>query len=481
MKKAVFVFLLALVGAWNCQAQSVTGMSNGWRFVQDNPIIYCGSSLVQTCTIGPAGNGGPISPTTPGSIWILSSGTQNNVTITSVTGGGGAWVHCPNCHAFNSSWSIDVWYNLSGTAGTFQGITFTLSGSPGNADSINFIEVLPPTGATASFDTSGNSANAACSSCSTVGLSLSATDVVIQIPEGANGNFGGGYMTDSNGTGFLLNAASGTAPSFVENGNARPVVFAAIAFKSSLGSFTPPAAQYALYQYVAYGNGNGSCSSCSIPLAKTTQAGDLVVVQAYAGGSVSSAPSGWVVPGAANGGCQVGSLSCAYTLSIAGGLTSVTVTMSSNASHNFAVWEFQALAGGTWSLDAQNNFTDSSGYNSGYDNNGPSLATTGSNDVAVQTLVCGGGSNGPSWYPYPQPFLKNTSIFTGPYNYFYLNEAASAAAIDTGPSVPTAVWNNCPDLINHAHPTYSSALAFTATGSGPTRPNPPTSLSAIVN
>src|SRR5713226_5177306 len=74
------------------QSTSIPGTS-GWTWVQDSPIIFCVGN-VTSCTIS-VGN---ITPTVAGSVWILQVQVPNHgVTMTNVTGGGGTWVHCPNC------------------------------------------------------------------------------------------------------------------------------------------------------------------------------------------------------------------------------------------------------------------------------------------------------------------------------------------------------------------------------------------------
>src|SRR6267378_264767 len=111
------------------QAASIIPAPSTWTWVQDSPVIFCGQmGSISSCTIGAA----QIAPTQAGSVWVIGTSTPNNVTITSVTGGGGTWIKCPNCHIFNpAGYSVDAWYNLTGNAGTTQGITINLSGQSG--------------------------------------------------------------------------------------------------------------------------------------------------------------------------------------------------------------------------------------------------------------------------------------------------------------------------------------------------------------
>jgi phage tail sheath gpL-like len=115
-----------------------------WTWIQDSPVIFCGQmGSISSCTIGAA----QIAPTTAGSVWVIDIQTINNVTITSVTGGGGTWIKCPNCHASdNAGNNVDAIYNLTGNAGTTQNITINLSGPSGNAFNVDLVEFLPPVG-----------------------------------------------------------------------------------------------------------------------------------------------------------------------------------------------------------------------------------------------------------------------------------------------------------------------------------------------
>src|SRR5260370_6792398 len=155
MKKVVFIFTLALGFASNCHAQT-------WTYVQDSLATGC-SAGASSCTIS-GGNG--MVPTIAGTVWVAEVQTTNNVTITSVTGGGGAWTLCPasSCHLFSSTpaRNVDMAYNLTGNAGTSQ-ITINLSGASGAVLGANFFEFLPPAGSTASFDTAGPAFFMSCS------------------------------------------------------------------------------------------------------------------------------------------------------------------------------------------------------------------------------------------------------------------------------------------------------------------------------
>jgi len=75
---------------------------------------------------------------------------------------------------------------LTGTAGTSQNISVTLSASSGAVFGETFYEILPPAGFTASYDTSATAIGTACQTCATPSLTLTATDAVIINPGGAD-------------------------------------------------------------------------------------------------------------------------------------------------------------------------------------------------------------------------------------------------------------------------------------------------------
>src|SRR5712692_5749867 len=128
MKKVVFIFMifmLALGFAQNCRAQT-------WTFLQDSITTGC-TAGASSCTISLIN--GNMLPTTAGSVWAVIASTGNNVTISSVTGGGGTWTPCPasSCHVFNSTLvrNVDAYYNLTGAGGTTS-VTVNLSGPSTN-------------------------------------------------------------------------------------------------------------------------------------------------------------------------------------------------------------------------------------------------------------------------------------------------------------------------------------------------------------
>ena len=471
MKKLVFIFVLALGFAGKCHAQS-------WTFIQDSPAIFCipGTS----CTIGT----GNITPTVAGSVWIVQVQTPSNVTISSVTGGGGTWTHCPNCHVFNpAGYSTDVSYSLSGNAGVSSGITVNLSGNSGAFLSLNFIELLPPSGSTASYDDSNVGTGTSCTTCTAPTLThITGTDAIWRNDGGsapaAFNSWSAPYITDANGMAVGLNVTSGTGPTVTYNRVSNPE-YVGIAFTSTAGHFTPPTPQYSVVNYTApqtavkNGNPTACFPSCTLTIPSTSAGNLLYLEAANASGihinSVSCAScSAWSVPVACQANhvitIQNDTISCAYNLAVPAGVTSLNITMSGNANEAFAATEVAATNGGSFMLDAigSNVYTGTSFFPAGQP-----LTLTGKNDVIFQTLFCEGGSLGPNYYP--QPY--NVSSF----NYFYFNLASIAVLTDSGPSPATPTW------LNPQHDAVvGSGVAFKTSGTG-TRPAPPTGLGAVVN
>jgi len=457
---------------------TVTPSASSWTWVQDSPVIFCGQlGSISNCTIGAA----QIAPTQPGSVWVIQVMTPNNVTITSVTGGGGTWIKCPNCHTFNpSGFSVDAWYNLTGNAGTTQGITINLSGASGAFFNINFWEVLPPAGATASYDASGSAIGTNCTTCTGVQLSnISATDVILTNPGGASHNawnsWSAPYITTLNGGAYSLNTRSGTAPTTVFAGPSNPS-FLAIAFKSTAGIFTPPSYQNQ-NSIVSFQTVTQTCSpTCSIPV-QSTGAGHLLFVMAADLNNVhiNSVSGGgtWVVPTGANT-CQINyvqagnnAFSCAYVLSSTAGVSSISVTLSGNSSTGFGIWEIASSTGLAWTLDAQGSHVNVASAAPP----GQSLTISATNDVIFQGGFAPGGASGVSVYP-------QTYIRSGGIGYILFNEASEAVLLNSGPgpAAPTPTWIDPQVTQNMA----VFGIAFTAAGTS-TAPNPPTGLTAVVH
>jgi hypothetical protein len=488
----VLIGSISLAGAQSASAQQLTTTPppTTWTYIQDSNIIFCsqaGSSA--TCSIGAA----QITPTIAGSVWILQINTVNNVTIQSISGGGGTWIHCPNCHRNNpSGGNVDAAYNLTGNAGTVQNITITLTGaSGGNGMAINFVEVMPPAGSTASYDDSGSVAPAACSTCTGPTLSnITATDFIWSNPGNATQvdwkSVSSPWTLTENGTMFNLNATSG-APFTVTYDAVQSPTLMAIAFKSTAGVFTPPSylSQNSIVQFFSPptypSNLTPFCNpTCNITLPQATGAGHLLFVMAtnLNNDHILSVSGGgnWTVPTGANT-CQANwnlvqasgaVISCAYVLSSSAGSTSISVTLNSNSSTGLAIWEIASSTGLPWALDAQGSRMNGT---SNFAPPGPTLSIQGKNDVIFQgAFVPGGASSGGSYY-------APTYIAHAGAGYILFNETSEGLLLNSGPTAPTPLWVNPQGAKQN---TGMIAIAFTSAGVS-TAPNPPTGLTAIVH
>lgn len=463
MKKVLFIFMLALGFAWNCHAQT-------WTYIQDSLATGCVAGQGY-CVIG-AGN---MLPTVAGTVWAVAIHTQANVTITSVSGGGGTWLLCPasSCHKFEQALNggigenVDVAYNLTGNAGTTQ-VTVGFSGGSGTFAGANFFEFLPPPGATASFDAAGTNSSPTCTTaCQGVGpLTLSATDLVLQLIVG-NGPVGwhawsGPWMTLPLGEGLYLNAPPGILSAPTVNTKRTGAAVAAIAFKSTAGSFTPPPQPISVVNNVSINvpNCNITCS-LTIP---STGSGHLLYVEAgdRYNTYISSISGGgtWVVPSGANT-CRNAiastnfAVSCAYALSSLPGVTTLNVTMTGSANTSFVFWEI-ASTSGSFTFDTQGSAQRSPSFSP----NGVALTLTGANDAIFQAIFDPGGTSAATFYPYG--------------NLNFLNNDGGQVALLNVPSgvAPVPVWAN-----EQNNATVVTGIAF-RTG---TALAPPTGLAAVVN
>lgn len=412
-----------------------------WTWLQDMPIIFCGQNgSTNHCNIG----SGQFAPTTAGSVWVIQIQTVNNVTIQSVTGGGGTWVLCGNCHTFNAAGlNVDAAYNLTGTGGTANGITVNLSGVSGSSGiNTNFWEALPPAGETASLDDSGSVGRTSCTTCTSVQLNnISATDIIFHNPGGAAqstwNSWSAPYTTDINGGAYSINTVDGTAPTVVFTGSSNPT-FVALAFKSTAGVFTPPTPQYSIVQFK---NILQTCSpTCSLTWPQATAAGHLLFVMAsnLNNDHITVASNGgtWVIPSGANT-CQIfyvqagnNAFSCAYVLSSTAGATTISVTLNGTSSTGFGIWEI-ATTNGSFVLDTQDSHVNAASFAP----SGQALTLTGTNDVIFQGGFVPGGAAGVT--AYPQTYLLSPGS-----GYILLNEASEAALLDSGPTPQTPVWVN---------------------------------------
>jgi len=460
------------------QQATITPPASSWTWVQDSPVVFCGQmGSISSCTIGAA----QIAPTQPGSVWVIGTSTPNNVTITSVTGGGGTWIKCPNCHIFNpAGYSVDAWYNLTGNAGTTQGITINLSGQSGAFFNIDFFEILPPAGSTASLDDSASVIRTNCTVCTGATLNITATDMILYNPGGKAAQadwkaYSAPYITDTNGGAHSINTTSGAAPTMTLAVANNPSMFA-IAFKSTAGIFSPPSYQNQ-NSFVQFTSPTQTCNpTCNLALPQASGAGHLLFVMAanLNNDHITSVSGGgtWVVPTGANT-CQISyvqagnnAFSCAYALSSTAGTTSISVTLNGTSSTGFGIWEVSSATGNPFVFDTQGSHVNGNSATP----LGQALTISGKNDVIFQgAFAPGGASSGGSFYP-------QTYILHQGTGYILFNEASEAVLLNSGPTAPTPTWVDPQTTQN----TAVFGIAFTAAGVS-TAPSPPTGLTAIVH
>jgi hypothetical protein len=474
MKKVVFLFVLALGFAWNCHAQT-------WTYVQESVITYCANNT-SSC----AGFAGTMIPTQANGVWIFGISTTNDVTAT-VSGGGASWTECASCTTFLSGFRRNrIFYALGGAAGSTN-FSISLSGNSGSTFAVTFVEVLPPAGSTASFDVGGATSSSTCSgTCTGVALTLAETDVVVQfLNRNAPADWKGWlspYLTLPNGDGVHLNARAGSeaAPTVNVLPGATGAVFSAIAFKSTAGSFTPPApGPMSLVSFVdpdpAHGlNGLNCVPSCSLTIPATGSGHLLYLEAANTSGVFLGGVSGggtWVVPAS----CQIkggqasgNALSCAYVLSSSSTpVTSISITMAGNANTMFAFYEV-ATSSGLFSFDTSGSATNAASRNP----SGVSLTLSqGGTDVVFQSISVYGGTSSVSYFP----DVRACRSGCGPG--FWNGQAASDAIMNV-----TSATLQTPQFANQQNnSTVVSAIAFKA-GSGTAQaPAPPSGLTAVVN
>jgi hypothetical protein len=415
-----------------------------WTFVQDGVITSCNAGS-SSCIF----QNNNVIPTTAGSVMLVRIHTPNNVTITSVSGGGGTWQLCPasSCHLFDSAINDnqDIAYSLSGTGGATN-FTVNLSGAASGFFGGNFMEFLPPPGSIPSFDAANVSTSATCTTCSGAVLAITATDLIVQVisGNGAGGTnawkaFSAPYLTDYASDGINLNATSGIAPTITLPSAGAD--FTGIAFKTNLGSYTPPSGSISVVNYTSNTQAGITCNpSCSFSV-PSTGSGHLLYLQGGASSFISSVSGGgtWVVPS----GCRIaipgstgGSLSCAYVLSSTSGAVTVNVTMQSGGPAAFALWEI-ASAGSQFSLD--NLGTAQRPGSPNLTVPGVALVLSGTNDVIFQSAWISGGSNAISLYPGPEnPDGQGTFFYS---NNTGLNNAGSAVLLNTTNGT-APIWMN---------------------------------------
>jgi hypothetical protein len=401
-------------------------LNPGWTWLQDSvPLHISGGTVQDICVATASTCTFPVISTTAGSVWVALVGTSNNVTITATSG----WTLCPSsaCHNFDAlGFNWDIAYSTSGSSGTTS-ITVNLSGAAGPTTGdlfyINFIELLPPAGFTGAYDTGGIVHSASCTTCSGVALTLTGTDAVIQATTGGDhtsfSQFSSPYFTEyisnaGNVTGVALNTTSGTAPTIVAQPSG-PMDGAAIAFKSTAGTFTPPTPVFSLVNLASTVNDSEvwlNCSpTCSLTI-PSTGTGHLLFVQVSdeSGTNLSAITGGgtWVIPSGSNTCAKNNSgitTSCAYVLSSSSGATTLNMTMTGSSGNIGVMYYEVARTSGSFVLDAQNSTSITTVASP---QSGQGLTLTGTNDVIFQEIASADANVPLAQSLYPQPLLKTS-------------------------------------------------------------------------
>jgi hypothetical protein len=433
-------------------AQNIAPVSSstfpGWQFRQD---VYDGSNGTTNGSCG-AGtkctivlNG--ITTSSSKSAWVVAIATTNNVTIsrvctndTTCASGNDNWTLCATsgCHQNNASLGLpneDMAYNVNGTVSS-SSFTVILSGSSGSTILMWIFEVIPPSGFTPSFDGAAVATHASCSTCTMAAPSVSGTDAVFHFPnptltQATVNPASSPYFQDFNGTVFGMNITSSTAPTFTQTSGA--FMDSAIAFKTT-SAFTSDSGNslFSIFSATSQTFAGISCNAspgCTVTI-PSTGTGDLIYIQGVNinGDNISSVTGAgsWTVPSGANT-CQVALtadasdvLSCAYNLSSSSGTTTLTIKTSGTASFSFNIFEV-SRSSGSFTLDVQSATQNATSLSPP----GSAVTLTGANDVIFQSLLCPGGCNEISYYPYSS---TNTNGGNGPN---FSGNSASVARLNT--------------------------------------------------
>jgi hypothetical protein len=376
--------------------------------------------------------------------------------ITSVSGGG-TWVVPSGCmiaqfHTASCAYNL----NLTGAA---TSITITWAASAAVNPRVSYREYSTiGTGWQLDTASSGGLATVYNSTASTTqsgpALTISgAGDVVIQgmdfnggTPSNASSPYvdfiGGSYtaVVDSLNVPFT----SAPAPVFTDS-SSQTSIGAAMAFTALGGNAAP----IYLAQYANTASVSGATTALTIPASLSGQGAVLI------GGTNSplissvsdniSGTTGWVVPTQ----CQDGLISCAYKLSLAAGVTTVTVTWATSPSSGGASLRvYNDSLGGGFVLDTGSSGGLGAGTATSATPNGVALTIAGTNDVVVQGLKTNAGTS------YPTAI---TSPFTDTY---FTNTGATGFGVADSPNTNSGT---APQWTNAASATsWSSAVALTA-------------------
>jgi hypothetical protein len=240
-----------------------------WSVLQQK-FLTC-SALTSPCAI-------TVTSTTSGSAMAVYIISDNNIHITGVTGGGGAWTGYNSTNHITNTGNdnLDAAYNVTGTGGGTS-ISVSLSASATSFLFVGFIEFMPPNGTTASFDVAGTADTGSCSSsCAPPNLTLSGSNDAIVIFDDTDNTLTGCTSPYQDCVGAELinavNVSSGTAPTATQNA-AGYATFTSIAFKASGRGTLPSTAPFVSGTHNTVDSTYNASVTCSLPVTS----GNLVV------------------------------------------------------------------------------------------------------------------------------------------------------------------------------------------------------------
>ena len=178
-----------------------------------------------------------------------------------------------------------------------------------------------------------------------------------------------------------------------------PILIAIIALQLFLCSLVPKHHTWTLLHANAANTAcSGSGTTCTITVASTTSGNQLVAVAwtptSTTGKNLSAAGSGgtWVFPAncAAFNNASTGEVSCGYTLSATGGVTSIVLTVAATPSGTWAalIYEYHSSAGGV-AVETVPAGTSTGAGTCSTACTAPNVTLAGSADVVIGAIATG--------------------------------------------------------------------------------------------
>lgn len=265
------------------------GPAGQWSVLQQR-LLSC-PALTSPCAI-------TVASTTAGSAMAVYIITDNSVTITSVSGGGGTWNLCAAsaCHVVNTgNDSLDAAYNLTGTGGATS-ISVSLSTSGATELFAGFMEFAPPKGTTPQLDTVGVAQSSSClSNCPTPALTLTGTNDAVFLGDDTDHTLVSCTSPYQDCVGPELmnaeNVSSVAGATFAQNVGASYASSVAIAFMPSAVGSLPSTSPFVSGSRNSVAASVTPSVTCSLPVTS----GNLVVLDV--GQTSNGAPTFSVVDG----------------------------------------------------------------------------------------------------------------------------------------------------------------------------------------